>query len=90
MSKDRLIMNEITGMILAGGVSRRLGYRNKAHLDILGKSVMEYVVEALSRVTENICLITNSPEEYASLGLPMFGDILPGSGSVGGIAVSSP
>ena len=78
-------MNEITGVILAGGVSRRLGHRNKALLEILGKSVIQYVVEALSRVTENICLITNSPEEYAMLDLPMFGDILPGSGSVGGI-----
>jgi len=78
-------MNEITGIILAGGVSRRLGYRNKALLEILGKSVIQYVVEALSRVTENICLITNSPEVYVSLDLPMFGDILPGSGSVGGI-----
>lgn len=78
-------MNEVTGVILAGGVSRRLGYRNKAQLELLGKSVIEYVVEALSKVTENICLITNSQEEYATLGLPMFGDILPGSGSVGGI-----
>ena len=78
-------MDITTGVILAGGVSRRLGYRDKALLEIRGRSVIEYVIEALSRVTENTCLITNSPEKYAPLDLPMFGDILPGSGSLGGI-----
>lgn len=78
-------MSEVTGVILAGGASRRLGYRNKALLEIGGKSVIEHVIEVLSRVTGNISLVTNSPEEFAHLDLPMFRDILPGSGSLGGI-----
>ena len=78
-------MSEFTGVILAGGVSRRLGYRNKALLKIGDKSVIEHVIEALSRATADISLITNSPEEFAHLELPMFRDILPGSGSLGGI-----
>jgi len=78
-------MKEFTGIILAGGASKRLDYRNKALLKIGDKSVIEYVVAALSRITEKIILITNSPGEFAHLGLPMFGDILPGSGSLGGI-----
>ncbi|MFC1716243.1 molybdenum cofactor guanylyltransferase [Candidatus Poribacteria bacterium] len=78
-------MSDFAGVILAGGVSRRLGYRNKALLKIGNKSVIEYVIEALSRATGNISLITNSPGEFAHLDLPMFGDILPGSGSLGGI-----
>jgi molybdopterin-guanine dinucleotide biosynthesis protein A len=78
-------MNEVTGIILAGGVSKRLNYRNKALLSIGDKSIIECVIGALSEVTERIILITNSPEEFGHLGLPMFRDILPGSGSLGGI-----
>jgi molybdopterin-guanine dinucleotide biosynthesis protein A len=78
-------MSEVTGIILAGGVSKRLSYRNKALLKIGGESVIERVIGALSRATESILLITNSPRELEHLGLPMFGDILPGSGSLGGI-----
>ena len=78
-------MDKITGIILAGGVSRRLGYRNKALLKIGHKSVIEHIIAALAEVTEDILLITNSPGEYEHLGLPMFEDILPGSGSLGGI-----
>lgn len=78
-------MSEVTGIVLAGGVSKRLNYRNKALLKIGDKSVIERVIYVLSKVTEHILLITNSPEEFQHLGLPMSGDILPGSGSLGGI-----
>jgi len=78
-------MSEVTGIILAGGVSKRLDYENKALLKIGDKSIIERVVDALFKVTERILLITNSPEELGHTGLPMFGDILPGSGSLGGI-----
>ena len=78
-------MSGVTGIILAGGVSRRLGYRNKALLRIGNRSVIERVMDALSEVTESILLITNSLGEFEHLNLPMFRDILPGSGSLGGI-----
>lgn len=78
-------MDRVTGIILAGGVSKRLGYRNKALLKIGRKSVIEHIIAALAEVTEDILLITNSPGEYGHLGLPVFRDILPGSGSLGGI-----
>ena len=78
-------MSEVTGIILAGGVSKRLGYKNKALLKIGDQSIIERVIRALSKATERILLITNSPEELEHLRLPMFGDIFPGSGSLGGI-----
>ena len=84
-SQNPEYMIDVTGIILAGGVSRRLGYRNKALLEIDGKSIIEHVIEALSGATENIVLITNSPGDYEFLGLPMFRDIIPDSGSLGGI-----
>jgi len=81
-------MSEVTGIILAGGASKRLNYRNKALLKIGDKSVIERVIDALSKVTEHILLITNSPEKFEHLELSMFEDTLPGSGSLGGIYTS--
>jgi len=78
-------MSEVTGIVLAGGISKRLSYKNKALLKIGDKSVIERVIGALSKVTERMLLITNSPEDLGHLGLPTIGDILPGSGSLGGI-----
>ena len=78
-------IDNVTGIILAGGVSKRLGYRDKALLELGGVSIIERVISALSRAVKDILLITNSPEKYAHLDLPMFGDIIPGAGSLGGI-----
>jgi molybdopterin-guanine dinucleotide biosynthesis protein A len=78
-------MNEVTGIILAGGASKRLDYRNKALLKIGDESIIARGVRALSETTGDIILITNSPGDFRHLELPMFEDILPGSGSLGGI-----
>ncbi len=78
-------LKDTTGIILAGGLSRRLDYENKALLKIGGKSIIERIIKALSEVTADILLITNSPDEFKHLEVPMFGDIIPGSGSLGGI-----
>jgi molybdenum cofactor guanylyltransferase len=77
--------HEIAGIILAGGLSRRMGGRTKALLEIGGKPIIQRVVSALGAVFEKIIVITNRPEEYAFLKLPLFKDIRPGCGSLGGL-----
>jgi len=74
----------LTGVILAGGRSSRMGY-NKALLHIGGKTIIERVLISLKEVTNSLLIVTNSPEEYAFLNIPMKQDILPGKGSFGGI-----
>ncbi len=60
----------ITGVILAGGKSRRMG-RDKAFLPF-GKGVLiERVIEVLQHATNEVLLITNAPEHYGHFGLPM-------------------
>jgi len=66
-------------------VSKRLGYKNKALLKVGNKSIIEHVIDALSVVTESILLITNSPKEFEYLAIPIYSDIIPGSGPLGGI-----
>jgi molybdopterin-guanine dinucleotide biosynthesis protein A len=77
-------MMPVTGVILAGGKSRRMG-RDKAFLPF-GKGILiERVIEVILQVTEDVILITNTPEPYQRFGLPMFSDIIPEAGSLGGI-----
>ena len=71
--------------IIAGGQSRRMG-RDKAFVELGGKALIERVIEGSANLGQSeTILITNKPAQYAHLGLPMFRDILPDKGSLGGI-----
>lgn len=76
--------NSITGVILAGGKSRRFG-ENKALSLFKGERLIERLVRSVRKVTGNLLIVTNSPEEYEFLKIPMVGDIIIGAGSLGGI-----
>ncbi len=75
---------DITGVILAGGRSRRYG-SNKAHVRIEGIPLIERVAGVMGSLFDRIFLITNNPEEYAYLGFPMHEDLVRGLGPLGGI-----
>ncbi len=74
----------VTGVILAGGTSRRMG-QNKALIQLGADSLIGHVIRCIRPVTDELLLITNTPDEYAHLGLPMQGDIVPDAGALGGI-----
>ena len=74
----------VTGVILAGGKSQRMG-ENKALMQLGDDALIEHVIRRMHRVTDELLLITNSPADYAHFGLPMHGDILPGTGALGGV-----
>jgi len=76
---------DLTGIILAGGIGKRLGYKNKALLTIGRLSIIERVICAISELTRRIVVITNSPDELRHLKLPLYRDFFPGSGPLGGI-----
>lgn len=73
-----------TGLILAGGTSRRMG-RDKALLEVGGKPAIARVAERLARVCDPILVVTDRRDRYPSLGLPVVVDQRPGSGAVGGL-----
>jgi molybdopterin-guanine dinucleotide biosynthesis protein A len=75
---------QVTGVILAGGKSRRMG-RNKAFLPFGQGVLIERVIEVVQEVTPEVILITNTPEQYQRFGLPMFSDVIADAGSLGGI-----
>ncbi len=78
-----MISKSITGIILAGGKSRRMG-TEKGLLKLGDKHMIEYAIEVLEKVCDQILLIENS-NAYHFLGYPVYPDIFPNSGPMGGI-----
>ena len=74
----------ITGVILAGGHSRRMG-QNKALMPLGTDTVIGHVIRQVLAVTSDLLLITNTPETYTHLNLPMHPDLVPNRGALGGI-----
>jgi len=77
----------ITGAILAGGRSRRLG-QDKAALKLGGKPLAGWVAQALAPLVSELWLITNRPLEHLSLGLPLLTDLEPHQGPAGGLVTA--
>ena len=75
----------VTGVIQAGGKSTRMGGEPKALMELGGKLIIERIVEVLKSVLSDLLIVTNTPELYAFLGLPMVPDVFPDHGSLGGI-----
>lgn len=74
----------IAGVILAGGESRRMG-RPKALLPIANATLIETVVARVREACSTVLLVTNTPEAYRQLGIPMVSDALPERRSLVGI-----
>ena len=81
--------SDITAVILAGGMSRRLG-RNKALEPFEGEPLIRRVISRMSRIGDSVTVIVNDPERAAELDLPegvaTAVDRFPDKGSLGGIA----
>jgi molybdopterin-guanine dinucleotide biosynthesis protein A len=84
MAHDRGVAS-VSGILLAGGQSRRMGGVNKALLEIGGSRIIERTASALCHAFQEVLVITNSPDDFQFLGLPMFRDVVPGRGSLGGL-----
>src|SRR5881396_49237 len=75
----------VTGVIQAGGKSTRMGGAPKALLELGGRRIIERVVTVVRAVVDDVLLVTNTPELYAFLDLPMVPDVFPDHGSLGGL-----
>ena len=80
--KQRL--TDVTGVILAGGVSSRMG-QNKALMEINGVPMISVVYRAVAELFEEVLLVTNAPEWYDFIPCRKIADIYPAMGPLGGI-----
>lgn len=71
-------------VVLAGGKSSRMG-RDKAFVQVGGQAIVDRIVEQLGGYGAEMIVITNKPEDYRYLGLPLYGDVLPDKGALGGL-----
>jgi molybdopterin-guanine dinucleotide biosynthesis protein A len=79
-----LPFRDVSGVVLAGGKSSRYG-KNKALVEINGVTLIERVMRVMHSLFQDVILITNTPDEYAHLRLPMHQDLIRGLGPMGGI-----
>jgi len=74
-----------TAAILAGGRARRLGGRDKSQLVIDGRTILDRQLHVLHRIADRVVIVANEPARFAGLGVPVFGDLVPDAGALGGI-----
>ena len=69
----------VTGVILAGGQSRRMGGGDKGLLELNGKPMLQHVIERLRPQVSSIAINANGdPGRFAQLGLPVIPDTVAG------------
>lgn len=76
------------GVIMAGGQNTRYG-AHKALAEVGGARILDRVRAALAAVTPEIVIVANEPDVYAVAGLPLRGDVRPGTGVLGGILTAT-
>jgi FdhD protein len=74
----------VTGVILAGGASTRMG-RDKALLEYRGRPMVEAVYNVMAALFPQVVVVTNRPEEFAWLPCPKIPDLFPGMGGLAGL-----
>ena len=74
----------VTGLILCGGRSRRMG-RPKAFLPYSGSTIIEHLVDNLKDIFGELFLVANEPDAFSHMSVDVVKDILPYRGPLGGI-----
>jgi molybdopterin-guanine dinucleotide biosynthesis protein A len=74
----------LTVALLAGGKSSRMG-TDKSFVRVLGRPLIKDILAQVEGLGTETIIITNRLDDYRYLGLPLFGDVLPDKGALGGI-----
>jgi molybdenum cofactor guanylyltransferase len=77
----------VAGIILAGGLARRMGGGDKPLRDVAGTSLLQRVIDRLGPQVQCLALSANGPaDRFAAFGLPVIADVTPGQlGPLAGI-----
>ena len=73
----------ILGVLLAGGVSRRMGGGDKCLLKLGGKTLLHHAIDRLTPQVKQLILSANGdPSRFAEFGLPVVADTPPADGNI--------
>lgn len=68
----------------AGGSSSRMG-SDKGLLEFQGATMIDHILEQIKGLGDETLIISNNPSAYSQFGYPVFEDVYPGMGALGGI-----
>ncbi len=77
-------MTNFSVVIQAGGKSSRMG-QDKALSPFMGITLIEFILEQLEGFGDEQIIISNKPKDYKRFDMPVFQDIHPDVGALGGI-----
>jgi molybdenum cofactor guanylyltransferase len=80
---NAIVTSDITGFILAGGKSRRLG-TDKALLTFQGKPLLKHMIGLIEPLCDKV-VISGQNSDYTSFGVEMVPDLYSDSGPIAGI-----
>jgi molybdopterin-guanine dinucleotide biosynthesis protein A len=75
---------EMTGLLLAGGSSSRMG-ADKAELRFEGEPLVRLVADLLARACGEVAVASGDGRRLAWLGLPQVADVVPSAGPLAGL-----
>lgn len=77
----------VAGVLLAGGLSRRMGGGDKCLLSLAGRSILDHVIARARPQVEVLILNANgNPARFAGFRLPVVSDVVPGfAGPLAGV-----
>jgi len=76
--------NKITGIILSGGKSVRMG-ENKAFIEIDGVPIIHRIVNLFKELFQETIIVTNQKELFSNFNSKIHTDLIPDKGALGGL-----
>ena len=73
----------LTGIILAGGKSSRMG-QDKGLMSYKGRPMISFVIDALTPLCDSLIIVSNNAG-YKRFGYPVFSDLIKDKGPLGGL-----
>ena len=78
------VYTDTTGIILSGGKSSRMG-TDKALLKLGDESITERMTKLMKSIFNEVFIVTNTPDDYRYLRVPLYEDIHKHKGPLSGI-----
>lgn len=87
MASDPAARGPIVGVLLAGGLARRMGGGDKCLRELAGRPLLDHVIARVAPQVDRLVLNANGdPHRFASYGLPVASDVIEGfAGPLAGV-----
>ena len=74
----------VTGIILSGGKSTRMG-ENKAFIELEGVPIVRRIYTLFKELFQEVIIVTNQQELFKNFDSKIYSDLIPNQGALGGL-----